>query len=92
MQIDAMFHDLARFWASFSSQNRYKIGSRTEDLENRKTLQNTAWASKNQGFGLKPRDEKHEKDSLKLDSKKDRPKSAKNANLGALGARFGGPK
>ena len=91
MQIDAMFHDLARFWASFSSQNRYKIGSRTEDLENRKTFKNIGRGSKNRGLGFKTRDAKREKDSSKLDSKKDRPKSAKNANLGALGARFGGP-
>ena len=92
MDFDAMFHDLARFWASFSSQNRYKIGSRTEDLENRKTLQNTAWASKIQGLGSQKTMENHRRKASDGDCEKKRLKISKNVIFGAPGDRFGSRK
>ena len=47
---DALFNDFTWFLASFSDQNQREFAPRVKYVEKRKTFQNTAWASKNQGF------------------------------------------
>ena len=73
-----------------------KIGEKSalelEDLEKRKTLQNTAWASKNQGLASQKTMKNHRRKASDGDSEKKRPRNAKNAIFGAPGARFGSPK
>ena len=73
-----------------------KIGEKSvfklEDLEKRRTLKNTAWASKNQGLASQKTMKNHRRKASDGDSEKKRPRNAKNAIFGAPGARFGSPK
>ena len=73
-----------------------KIGEKSalelEDLENRKTLQNIAWASKNQGLASQKTMKNRRRKASDGDSEKKRLKNAKKAIFGAPGPRFGSPK
>ena len=73
-----------------------KIGEKSalelEDFEKRKTLQNTAWASKNQGLGFHKTMQNRRREASDGDSEKKRAENSKNAIFRAPGARFGSPK
>ena len=59
--LETIFQKIIGFSGPFWSQNPSKIDSEVKSFEKRKTFQNTAYASKNQGFAFPKLTEKHEK-------------------------------
>ena len=89
---DAFFNDFTWFVASFSNQNQREFLPRVKYVEKRKTFQNIAWASKNQGLAS-PTWTKNAKNRVKIAANKKTSKSCWIfAVFGASRARLGGQK
>ena len=81
-----------RFGPLFGTKIGEESALELEALEKRKTLQNTAWASKFQGSGFRKTMKNHLKNASEGDSEKEQPQNAKKTIFGAPGGRFGSPK
>ena len=89
---DAFFNDFTWFLTSFSDQNQREFVPRVKYVEKRKTFQNIAWASKNQGFAS-PKWTKKARNRIKIVAGKKNVKKLSNLlACGASGARLGSRK